>query len=216
MPSGTQKDSVSSIAVDPQGRIVLLVGLNSSSTGLSVTGANLMRLNSNGTLDSTFGTNGLYQTGVLLSTHAMQFQAAASDPNGYQILVAGNGPMAPVGILPRDQAGISRLNSNGTLDASFGSSGTTLFAAPMDPSQAAAGDTEWVYGINSIAFETDGSIIAGGNNNLKTSSGAQFADPFVAHLSASGILDPSFGNNNGFAVYGFAPEGYQIDAISTV
>ena len=216
-PTGAGPNNANDIAIDPQGRLVLDVSLINGATGSGIQGVNLVRVNSNGKLDTTFANNGLDETGILHGSGTMLLQSVptAVDPNGYQILVAGGGPLAPSGVLPRYEAGIARFSSNGTLDASFGSGGTTVFLPLMDPSQALAGDTAQACYISDIAFESDGSIVAVGNDYLNTSS-THLNSPFVAHLSANGVLDSAFGNNNGFAVNVFSPEGFQVGAMNSV
>jgi len=99
------------------------------------------RLNTNGTLDTTFGTGGQvlteFTTGLEATAHAVLVQ-----PNG-KILVAGvdtisgyhGGSTFPA---------LARYNSNGTLDTTFGSGGTELATgtnvAPAIVGLDAAGD----------------------------------------------------------------------------
>jgi hypothetical protein len=92
----------------------------------------------------------------------------------------------------------------------------TLFSPPVDPIQAAAGDIDRDAWINALALEADGSIVAGGATAYGTTTSGVGNDPFVAHLSASGTLDTSFGNNSGFAVNVFSPEGNQVSGIGNL
>jgi uncharacterized delta-60 repeat protein len=203
--------SAQSMAVDSQGRIVLSANISTAPTGV-----NLMRLNSNGTLDTTFGSGGLDETGDGMGARAMVLQAASSDPNGYEILTGGIGPVGPAGVFPRYSAELARFHSNGTVDTSFGSGGAVLLNPPIDPAQSASGYIERDATTSSIALEADGSILAAGNTDFGTTSSKIGGDPFVTHLSADGVLDTSFGNNSGFAVSVFSPEGYQVGGIGQV
>lgn len=104
-----------SLALQSDGKIVAAGG----GTGYFA----VERLNTNGTLDSTFGTGGQvlteFTTGMEATAHAVLVQ-----PNG-KILVAGvdtisgyhGGSTFPA---------LARYNSNGTLDGTFGSGGTVV------------------------------------------------------------------------------------------
>ncbi|WP_172642155.1 DUF4347 domain-containing protein [Cylindrospermum stagnale] len=99
------------------------------------------RYNSNGTLDTTFGTGGKITTelGIFDSGNSIVLQSDG------QILVAGasNGDFA-----------VARYNSNGTLDTTFGTGGkiTTEFGSFFDSG-------------NSIVLQSDGQILVAGASN---------------------------------------------------
>ena len=82
-------------------------------------------------------------------------------PNG-QIVVGGNNGSA---------FELSRYNSNGTLDTTFGTNGTATLAAPLAISFAPLG------------LEADGKLVVGGSTN----SGME-----VARFNANGTLDTTF------------------------
>src|SRR2546421_11430591 len=108
-----QDSALEGVALQPDGKIV--VAGNASDAG----GQNAVlaaRLNPNGSLDSGFGSGGkiLTQSGATISAMAL-----ASDG---KVVVGGN---------HRDLSGhvaffVARLNSNGSLDSSFGSGGVVF------------------------------------------------------------------------------------------
>jgi uncharacterized delta-60 repeat protein len=169
-PSGF---AIFAVAILPNGQI--LVGGAQMPT-VSAVGAQpeMARLNADGSLDGTFGSFGtvISGSGVILSL--------VIQPNG-QIVAAGMLNSGGVLIF-----GVSRYDSDGGLDGTFGAGGevTTSFNAAF-----------------SVALQTDGSIVAGGvggvsSNNLISGfpnvfSGGQFA---LVRLTTDGILDTTFGN----------------------
>jgi uncharacterized delta-60 repeat protein len=88
---------------------------------LVVTGgapAEVLRYTSTGTLDATFGSNGI----ATLPTNISTFGALALQSNG-QIVVAGEVAAPSNGAAA---FGLQRLNTNGTVDRSFGSQGLAI------------------------------------------------------------------------------------------
>lgn len=208
-------NTVESMAVDPQGRIILDVIVGNGTNGPAPGPINLVRLTSSGQLDSTFGNKGLDQASVSgYQDYALALQPSTSDPNGYEILVGGEGPVNN-SIIPSAQLMVARFGSNGVVDTSFGTGGTVLVTPVLDPSQAAAGDFVHFAEATKLAIEADGSIVAAGVISVTTPSGSHFGDPVVMHFSADGVLDTSFGNG-GDVVSVFSPEGYQVSGLSDV
>jgi uncharacterized delta-60 repeat protein len=74
----------------------------------------LIRLNPNGTLDTTFGSGG-----IVTIEPAGGFFALVIQPNG-EIVAAGEGPTVNNAIVQ-----VARFKTNGSLDPSFGSGGIT-------------------------------------------------------------------------------------------
>jgi len=111
----------------------------------------LARFNTNGSLDTTFGTEGFAAEGFALGSITLQ-------PDGKIITVGGNASV-PV---------MARTLSNGQPDTSFGSNGQ----APLVTSASA------------IALQADGKILVGS---------AGFASGSLARYNTDGTLDKSFG-----------------------
>jgi uncharacterized delta-60 repeat protein len=130
----------------------------------------LVRYNSNGSLDTSFGTGGKVTTDIVKG-NSEQGLSAALQSDG-KIVVSGY-TASPSYTL---DFALVRYNSNGSLDTSFGTGGkvTTDFNGNSD------------YGY-SVALQSDGKIVvAGANANI----GGDFA---IARYNSNGSLDTSFG-----------------------
>jgi uncharacterized delta-60 repeat protein len=169
------------LALQPDGKILLAGG-----------GA-MARYNSNGQLDSTFGSGGIATILVTGPT------AIALQPDGKILLAAGGSVVAfsapPPGVSFAQAAGIiSRYNTNGSLDTSFGISGEAA-------SVAVAG---------AIAVQTEGGcagdckILVGGTvDSLNITNGNSIGFGLVRYNS-SGSVDTTFGEG-GAVTTTFAP-----------
>jgi uncharacterized delta-60 repeat protein len=158
IPVGTQNDIPFSVLVQPDGKI--LVGGAAQGLGYAV-----VRLNSDGTLDTTFDSDGKATFGLVnpgSDTNQTFKISMFLQPDG-KIILSG---------MAADLTTI-RINSNGTLDSSFGSSG--IATAP--------GQT-----VGKAAFlQPDGKILVTGN------VGNPPAIAVTARYNANGTLDTSFG-----------------------
>jgi uncharacterized delta-60 repeat protein len=155
---------VFSIAVQPDGKIV-------AAGDARIDGKydfTLARYNSNGTLDAGFGTGGKVITDF-----------AGSDDGAEAVALQPDGKIVAAGFARSVDFGLARYNSNGTLDASFGTGGkvTTDFGGFSD---AAFG----------VAIQPDGKIVAAGGGITVTS---QFMDFALARYNSDGSLDAGFG-----------------------
>jgi uncharacterized delta-60 repeat protein len=155
-----------SLAIQSDGKI-LLGGFCSGVRNLDFC---IARFNSNGTLDTSFGTGGKVIQDI--GTWHDEGNSLAIQPDGKIILggYCGNGPT-------NYDFCIARFNSNGTLDTSFGSSGKVI--QPI----GSASDNG-----HSLAIQPDGKIILGG-----FCSGVSNYDFCIARFNSNGTLDTSFG-----------------------
>ncbi|MEH1949260.1 MAG: putative Ig domain-containing protein, partial [Nostoc sp.] len=144
-------DIAYSVALQGDGKI-LLAGVSNSNFAV-------LRYNSNGSLDNSFGTAGKVITN-LGSTDIARSIALQDDG---KILVAG---------VSNNNFAVVRYNSNGSLDTSFGTTGTVT---------TNLGSTDIAY---SIALQDDGKILLVGvsNNNFA-----------VVRYDSNGSLDTSLG-----------------------
>jgi uncharacterized delta-60 repeat protein len=128
------------IAIQSDGKIILggLVPLS----GGGATAA-LLRLNTNGTLDSSFGTGGIVTSDFGITDGAIVF-GIAIQPNG-QIVAAAEG-----GFL--DEAAVGRFNTDGSVDTTFGANGFAL----SNSVNSAPGAS------NAMALQPNGSILVTG------------------------------------------------------
>jgi uncharacterized delta-60 repeat protein len=130
------------LAVQPNGQIITS-GVNlAGPTTSPVVG--FTRLNANGTVDTTFGTDGTTTIPVTLAGRATDVGPAAMlvQPDG-KILVTGSASVQTGRRTGVTDGVIARLNANGTLDTTFGTGGVTLITANRFPTGLgldAAGD----------------------------------------------------------------------------
>ncbi len=151
------------LAIRPDGKIV--------STGIGSEHV-VVQLNSDGTPDVSFGTNGVVNG---IDGYALTLQADG------KILIANRNDFFP----QNTRQVIKRLNTDGSLDTSFGTGGSaTVSFVNQDGSLA--------YPPN-LAVQPDGKILLGGAIRLSPPvTGFDFG---LARLNASGTLDNSFGQN---------------------
>ncbi|HEX5735270.1 MAG TPA: BACON domain-containing carbohydrate-binding protein [Blastocatellia bacterium] len=148
-------------------KIVVAGFIQQPGTGLDF---GLARYNIDGTLDPSFGSGGKVTTDFQQQSDEAQAIAIQSDG---KIVVAGSADT------PIDDFALARYNTDGSLDASFGSGGkvTTNFASSLDR-------------VNALAIQADGKIIAAGDADLPG-----FQAFALARYNSNGSLDTSFGTN---------------------
>ena len=147
-----------------------------------------VRYNSNGTLDSTFGTGGLVITsfgGIVDEANDVAIQSDG------KIVVAGCNRIGSFQTPPYIiNFALARYNTDGSPDISFGTGGKVV--TPF-------GDNS--FGAKQIVIQPDGKFVAAGSGGDFPNSG--FA---LTRYNTDGLLDPSFGTN-GKVLTLFAP-GY--------
>jgi uncharacterized delta-60 repeat protein len=180
-------------AIQADGKIVQ-AGYSLTPAALSLTGggggAALVRYNTDGTLDTTFGTGGKVLPDY--STFGGNF---------YAVAIQGDGKIVMAGVFFPPTFGIDlallRYNSNGTLDTTFGSGGEVL-----------TGGDGAISRPESLAIQADGKIVAAG----------QGANGFaLARYNPDGSLDTSFGSGGevNTSLPGTAGGGVSSIAIQT-
>jgi uncharacterized delta-60 repeat protein len=181
----SNNESANDVVVQPDGKIVA-AGITSVDAVNSDFA--LARYGADGALDPSFGTGGKVTTdffGLFDRADAMALQ-----PDG-KIVVAGlTGDRVSQG-----DFALARYNSDGTLDASFGTGGkvVTDFSGGLD-------------GASGVALQPDGRVVAVGTSAAR----GQF-DFALARYNGDGSLDPSFGTG-GKVTNDFSP----IDTASAV
>ena len=167
-----QTENASLVLVQSDGKIIIAGGtypIFPSSGGQFA----LVRYNSNGSLDTSFGDGGVALT--TFSTSGCYASALALQSDG-KIIAAGTNYRD---FSSNSDFGIVRYNSNGTLDTSFGTNG--LVSTDYDGMLDAA---------SSVLIQSDGKIVAVGS----ASSSATFYDFAVVRYLANGQIDTSFGS----------------------
>ena len=190
--AGNLYDYCMAIALQPDGKIVAVA--QSRSSGPPIIQFGVVRINSNGTIDNTFGTGGALMTSIGNSIAAPS--CVAVQPDG-KILVGGS---SGLGAGPPNSFALIRYNNNGTLDTTFGTGGkdTTFFGG--GGSTGSSSDDDEGY---SLALQLDGKIIFAGTSNL----GSDTVVPLtMLRYNIDGSLDNSFGING--KVRQIMPFGY--------
>lgn len=181
---GPGDDYATAVVVQPDGKILVSgYASNGSTVGFAV-----VRYNTDGSLDSGFGSNGKVTTSIGTGNSIAKSMALQSDG---KIVVAGynyNGT--------DEDFALVRYNSTGSIDTGFGTNGkvTTAIGTVDDE-------------INSIVIQSDGKIVVAGYSY--NGSDNDFA---VARYNSNGSLDSSFGTNGAV----MTPIGTADDAATGV
>jgi uncharacterized delta-60 repeat protein len=162
------------LTIQNDGKIIL-AGFAGAPSETQTDRYGVVRYNTDGTLDDSFGNGGIVTT---------DYQPSGSD-EGYSVLVQPDGKIVVGGgsFNRYDIFVLLRYNPDGSLDNSFGQGG--IAATQIEPA-----DSE----INGIALMSDGRIVAAGAaaiDNLFPTFTNQFA---LARYNADGSLDTSFGS----------------------
>ena len=163
---GSDSDSGSVIALQSDGKIVL-----AGSAQLDLDNAYhrtpfLLRYNSNGALDTSFGTSG---------------RVAAEDSafSGARALIQPDGKLVMGGSLYGDLA-VARYNTNGSLDASFGTHGVASVHFSSDEADRFA----------DVAIQPNGGIIVGGSEDI-----GNYTYFILVRFKSDGTPDTDFNRN---------------------
>lgn len=145
---------------------------------VTLTGRKIIRLNSNGSIDSSFGSNGFFADtfksadGSILDIE-MELKGIKLQPDGKMVITANIYKSIHTGdysIL------LFRVLYNGKLDNTFGTNGLV------------AHSTSYTYSPNTLAIKTDGKIIVSGNDY-------HTGNAILIRYSNTGVVDSTFGTN---------------------
>lgn len=167
-----------SIVIQPDGKIVVGGSAYASVTRDAFT---LVRYNTDGSHDTTFGTNGVVRI-PFFPTGYEQAYSIALQPDG-KIVAAG---LAYLGIAPSNDANtafaVARYNADGSFDKTFGIDGkvTTDFTATLDEARE-------------VMVQPDGKIVVAGFITPHATNDG-FYDFAVVRYNPDGSIDTSFGD----------------------
>ncbi|QDU28395.1 Bifunctional hemolysin/adenylate cyclase precursor [Anatilimnocola aggregata] len=154
-------DSGNSVLVQPDGKIVVAARIDA--------GFALLRYDPSGILDSSFGTNGIVQ--VLTD----------ASPDGLvSVAIQPDGKLTGVFTTQSGDVQVSRWNSDGSYDLSFGDEGSTRI------------DFGGIDTGSDLAIQADGKVLIAGYSITAGPSSNDFA---VARLNSDGTIDSQFGTN---------------------
>ncbi|MCE5211031.1 MAG: Ig-like domain-containing protein [Deltaproteobacteria bacterium] len=164
-PIGSSDDSANALGIQSDGKIVIAGSTyNGSDYDFAV-----VRYNSNGTLDTTFGTGGIVTTPI-----------GSSDDSAYALGIQSDGKIVVAGYTYNGSDydfAVVRYNSDGSLDSTFDTDGivTTLIGSTYDLP-------------NALGIQSDGKIVVAGSTF--NGSNDDFA---VVRYYSNGTLDATFG-----------------------
>lgn len=171
-------------ALQPDGRIVVIAGFDNDRSATEAFG--VLRYQSNGSLDSSFGTAG--RTTTAFTNFLNTPNDLALQPDG-KIVVVGNAESADGTV---SEFAVARFNPDGTLDSTFGTGGqvTTNFVGVMPGGVSNPAD--------SVLIQPDGKILVGG---LASQCARRCpTETALARYNPNGSLDATFGSGGMVAV----------------
>lgn len=163
-------DGMSAGVIQTDGKIIV-VG-SSTQQNLYV-----IRFLNNGNIDSAFGTNGILITNIYANSNN-SMQNVRLQNNG-KIVLAG---WCTINATSPQEGFLIRLNSNGSLDNSFGSNGIVTFNSNQNSSTLSY----------DLALQSDQKIVVASISAVSTSTGLDFG---VSRFRSNGIIDSTFGTN---------------------
>ena len=160
-----QNETATAVAVQPDGKIVIVGGKGSYTPNPVVTGFKVVRFMPDGTVDTTFGSNGfVYEN----------FNNSGGNPT--DVYIQSDGKILVVGTTETNSSSVytlhfARFNANGSMDSSFGANG--IFTKNMT-----------THGAKAVKQSDNKIIIV-----TSTSSGST-----LSRYNEDGSLDSTYGN----------------------
>jgi uncharacterized delta-60 repeat protein len=179
--AGNARDEAHTIAVQPDGKIVL-AGTTNNGTDDDYA---VVRLNANGTLDATgpgFGTGGK----VITPINGDDEPSAVAIQSDGKIVVGGTSNVGAGDIT------VVRYNADGSLDATGPGFGTGGIATIDGRFNNTAGSNDLG---NALAIQADGKIVITGQSSP---AGGGNGDLITIRLTTAGVLDPAFNPTGAF------------------
>ncbi len=172
-PVGSSADGINALIWQSDGKLV--------AAGYSNNGANndfaLVRYNSDGTLDTSFGSGGKVTTAI-----------GAGDDTPYAMLLQGDGKYVLAGRSTATTVDVAlvRYNSNGSLDTTFGSGGKVITAVDAGGTKADEA--------RAIVQQADSKLVIAGFACTVSGLGCNQNDILLIRYNANGSLDTAFGS----------------------
>jgi len=150
----------------------------------------VMRFNVDGKPDASFGPGGLRTTDFGGKKGEMAYRVAIQGDG--KIVVAGLKINSGFGPSTKANFALARYNTNGTLDAGFGSGGSLTVLGE-----------ENTYTLGGVGVQPGGKIVF--SSTVKRGGDQDF---IVVRLHGSGMLDTTFGDKSGSGFKGYAIAGF--------
>jgi uncharacterized delta-60 repeat protein len=199
-PSGDDSDYCSAVRLQSDGRIVLTGVAITSLAGQPISGAEIAitRLNSNGTRDFGFGSNGDGRVHYSAGGEALAVDAEIDGAD--RIVVGGEWVTA----FPATEAKwlVDRLSADGGRDPTFNQGNPKIFSAPLNNGGGS---------VRRLALTKDGIYAIG--DTLRAPPPANDSFFSVARLHPNGSLDQRFGDAGQF--YGSFTSTNDVDVTGT-
>ncbi len=179
LPGAISNGDVLAVVEQPDGK-VLIGGRFAKLNG--DTHLNIGRLNADGSVDTSF--TAATDPGAQISSIVLQ-------PDGKIVLV---GTFSTVNGVERD-AGIARLNANGTLDTSF-NPGRVI---SIDGADDGSGNATYFGSVSTVILQSSGRVVVfGAFSYIVTGPGTSVARSGVAAFTSAGAFDATFNPGAGF------------------
>jgi uncharacterized delta-60 repeat protein len=168
---------IADTAVAPDGKVVV-AGKKGSNMAVA-------RLNADGTLDTSFGTGGLFESGRHTEVTSVAVQGDGKIIVGLGEASDTNGPSFDLHL--------GRLRADGVdFDNTFGVGGVAIVSDDSNDFYASS--------IVDVAIQRDGKIVGAGHVNTELGGDDDFA---VVRYNANGTVDNTFGGGDAVAQHGF-------------
>lgn len=176
-------DRANAVVIQPDGKIVA-VGEDMTNTQGNYSFA-LARYNTDGSPDSTFGTNGQLITDF-----------TTGEDKAYGVVLQPDGKIVAAGSAQYNKFALARYNSDGSLDTSFDGDGMALTTLGTG-----------FNGAKAVALQSDGKIVAAGSTRITV-----WDDFAVVRYNTDGSLDTSF-SSDGKVTTGIGSSRDYINAL---
>lgn len=163
-------DNLEDLLLQPDGKLIAVGWFHTTTAMTNYSDLALIRYNTDGSIDSTFGTNGKAIYNLASAGWNGDFIRSAVLQSDGKILCTGSTQQAAT----NTQIVLSRFLSNGIMDSTFGSNGISELDLTASTDEGM-----------SIVVQTDGKILVGAVSNPSV----------VVRYKSNGIIDSTYGNN---------------------
>jgi uncharacterized delta-60 repeat protein len=176
------------VTYDPRGNIYAVGPVADSTAATADQRSVVVRFTPDGQVDTTFGQMGRATINMVMGTTGEVARGIVVQPSGKVVIAATIDAAGAMDARDRN-IGLARFNADGTVDASFGTSGVVT----LDLSAGEVVGTAYVAdGMWSLAMYPDGRLFVTGSQKRMGGTDTDFA---VVRLTVDGARDAAFGSN---------------------